>query len=65
MKKTISYQIIECALEVHNSLGFGFLEKVHKNALAFELLSAGFKIEVEKQINTRQAGTRAGSKSIG
>ena len=31
--KDLSYKIIELALEVHNELGCGFLEKVNENAL--------------------------------
>jgi len=31
--KDLSYKIIEPALEVHNELGCGFLEKVYENAL--------------------------------
>jgi len=31
--KELSYKIIELALEAHNELGCGFLEKVYENAL--------------------------------
>ncbi len=31
--KDLSFKIIELALEVHNELGCGFLEKVYENAL--------------------------------
>jgi len=31
--KELSYKIVELALEVHNELGCGFLEKVYENAL--------------------------------
>jgi GxxExxY protein len=31
--RELSYKIIELALEVHNELGCGFLEKVYENAL--------------------------------
>jgi len=31
--KDLSYKVIELALEVHNELGCGFLEKVYENAL--------------------------------
>jgi GxxExxY protein len=33
----ISERIIGCAFRVMNTLGSGFLEKVHENALAHEL----------------------------
>ena len=31
--KDLSYKIVELALEVHNELGCGFLEKVYENAM--------------------------------
>jgi GxxExxY protein len=31
--KELSYKMIGLAMEVHNQLGFGFLEKVYDNAL--------------------------------
>ena len=31
--KELSYKIIGLAMEVHNKLGYGFLEKVYENAL--------------------------------
>ena len=30
--KTLSYNIIGLAMEVHSKLGYGFLEKVYENA---------------------------------
>ena len=41
------YKIMECAYEVHNTLGYGFLEKIYQNSLAFELKLRGFKVETE------------------
>ena len=35
--KDLVYEIIGCAMEVHNVLGYGFLEKVYENALITEL----------------------------
>ena len=35
--KKLVYDIIGCAMEVHNILGYGFLEKVYENALMIEL----------------------------
>ena len=34
---TLTEKIINCAFNVHNTLGCGFLEKVYENALAHEL----------------------------
>lgn len=36
--------------EVYNSLGYGFLENVYKNALFIELKSIGQEVEAQKQI---------------
>lgn len=46
--KELSYKIVGCAMEVHNQLGYGFLEKVYENALLFELKNKN--IEVKNQI---------------
>jgi GxxExxY protein len=35
---------------IHTTLGPGFLESVYRNALAYELRLAGFKVELEKAI---------------
>jgi len=45
--KELSEQIIAAAYNVHNELGYGFLEKVYKNALAVELGEAGLKYAAE------------------
>lgn len=31
--KDLSYRIVGCSMQVHNDLGFGFLEKVYENSL--------------------------------
>jgi len=43
----LSQKIIAAAYNVHNELGYGFLEKVYKNALAIELQEAEIKSDVE------------------
>ncbi len=37
----LTEKIIKAAYKVHNALGFGFLEKVYKNALIIELKRMG------------------------
>ena len=46
----ITGQIINAAYTVHNTLGYGFLEKVYHNALAIELRKRDFFVEAEKAI---------------
>ncbi|MBN2592672.1 MAG: GxxExxY protein [Sedimentisphaerales bacterium] len=43
--KDLSYKIIELALEVHNELGCGFLEKVYENALMVLLDREGIPVK--------------------
>lgn len=44
----ITREIIGCAIEVHKVLGGpGILEKAYQRALAYELMQAGHKVELE------------------
>jgi PD-(D/E)XK nuclease superfamily len=43
-------KIIGAALEVHDQLGYGFLERVYQRALQVELLRRGATAELEKRI---------------
>ena len=45
--KELSEKIIAAAYNVHNELGYGFLEKVYKNALAIELAESDLKCKFE------------------
>ncbi len=46
----ITNKIIEPFYRVYNTLGYGFLEKVYRNALYYELIEMGFKADMEKRI---------------
>lgn len=46
----LTEQIINCAFEVHNILGSGFLEKVYENAVLEEIRSRGLKAESQRGI---------------
>lgn len=48
--KELSYQIMAAVFEVHNTLGFGFLEKVYEKALLKELRLRGIPVEAQKEI---------------
>ena len=49
--KELTDRIIQAFYCVYNELGFGFLENVYQNALYFELINKGFKVEPQKAIN--------------
>jgi len=51
LHKDITDKILKCFYEVYNRLGYGFLEKIYKNSLNFELQSSGTICELEKKIN--------------
>ena len=46
----ITHKIIGAAYQVHNKLGFGFLESVYKKAMIIELSKDNFKVEPEKPL---------------
>ena len=46
----ITEQIISAFYTVYNSLGYGFLEKVYRNAMALELRKLGLAVVVESPI---------------
>lgn len=46
-------QLIGAAFEVHNVLGFGFLERVYQRALQVELELRGLKVELEPKIKVQ------------
>lgn len=43
MEDKLTYEIIAAAFKVHNTLGFGFLEKVYENAMILELKEKDIK----------------------
>jgi hypothetical protein len=42
--------IIEAFYKVYNTLGYGFLEKVYRNAVVLELTEAGLEVDMEKRV---------------
>ncbi|NMA49022.1 MAG: GxxExxY protein [Tissierellia bacterium] len=49
-KESIYKRVLDCAFEVHKTLGPGLLENTYKHCLAHELKIAGLNIEIEKEI---------------
>ncbi len=58
--ENITEAIIGSAYEVHNILGYGFLEKVYQKALQVELLGRGHSAEIEHPIKVEFKGAIVG-----
>lgn len=56
----LSYRIIGLAMDVHNALGGGFLEKVYENALMVLLRRAGIKAQQQAPIKVYFEGEVVG-----
>ena len=57
----LSGQIIGLAMQVHSTLGPGFLESVYQNALIWELRKSGFRSEAQKPISVHYDGQIVGA----
>jgi len=56
----ITHKIIGAAYQVHNQLGFGFLESVYKKAMLVELNKNNLKAESEKPLQVYYDGQIVG-----
>jgi GxxExxY protein len=50
LHKSTTDVILKVYYEIYNELGPGFLEKVYQNAMYFDLIARGYKVEAQKQI---------------
>ena len=57
---TLTHDIIGRAFVVYNELGYGFLEKVYENSLAFELNSIERATEQQKNVTVYYKGEPVG-----
>lgn len=55
-----TYEIIGCAMRVHNALGPGLREKPYENALVIDLRRHGFAVEPQKAYPIRYLGEIVG-----
>ncbi|HUI07293.1 MAG TPA: GxxExxY protein [Verrucomicrobiae bacterium] len=53
-------EIVGAAFEVHNVLGYGFLEKVYENALLVELAQRNSKVEAQRSLKVKYKGAVVG-----
>ncbi|MBI5774893.1 MAG: GxxExxY protein [Verrucomicrobia bacterium] len=56
----VTQQLIGAAFEVHNVLGYGFLERVYQRAMQVELEARGVKVELEPKIKVQFKGVIVG-----
>jgi len=56
----LSEKIIGAAYAVHRELGYGFVEKVYKNALAIQLAETGIKCSCEVPLRVPYHGQTVG-----
>ncbi|MFG0286085.1 MAG: GxxExxY protein [Phycisphaerales bacterium JB039] len=49
----LSRRIIGCAMAVHRELGYGLLERIYEDALAYELTSSGLAVQRQTPIIVR------------
>ena len=47
--EVVASEVIGCAIEVHWTLGPGYLESIYRRALCLELDSKGVRFEAEKR----------------
>jgi len=57
----ISHAVIGAAMEVSNTLGCGFLEKVYRRCLVYELEQRGFNVSEEVPFSIKYKGTPVGT----
>lgn len=58
--EALSKTVIGAAMQVHRTLGPGFLEAVYEKALGIELSEAGLPFESQKKIEVRYRGLVVG-----
>jgi GxxExxY protein len=56
----LAYQIVGAAMEVHRTLGSGFLEAVYESALAHEMSLQGISFERQKRLPVKYKGQIVG-----
>ena len=63
-KNDITYKIIGCAIEVHNTLGNGFQEVVYQRALAIEMKMQGIDFTREHEMELQYKGHDIGTRRV-
>lgn len=56
----LTHRVIGLAIEVHRTLGSGFVESVYHNSMAVELTAAGIPFESKKKLDVFYKGVLVG-----
>ena len=64
MDDTITYQIIGCAMNVHNTLGNGFQEVIYQRCLAIEMRIKNLQYVREIEIPIFYKGNEVGTRRV-
>ncbi len=59
--ETLTERIIGCVVQVHRTLGPGFVEPIYRRALVIELRRCGLHVEVEKEVAVFYEGENVGT----
>ena len=60
----LTHSVIGAFFEVHNTLGFGFLEQIYIGALAIELRERGHVVDLEVSVDVSYKGTCLGRQRL-
>ena len=60
LHEELTGKILECAFDVQNTLGCGFLEKVYENAMVVALREAGLRVSQQVPLRVHYRGERVG-----
>jgi GxxExxY protein len=60
----LTEQIISAVIEVHQTLGSGFIESIYRNALVLELRQRGLRVEHEKEVDVFFKGEKVGRQRL-
>ena len=60
LHRDLTEKIIGAAFQVHQHLGYGFLERVYQRAMQVELVRGGCAVEIEKRIQVSYKGAIIG-----
>ena len=58
--EALTEKIIGCVVQVHRTLGPGFLESIYRKALLLELRAASLQVETEREVIIRYRGEKIG-----